>query len=287
MIKNSYNLKKFNIRSFSTSIKGVMKSVEISKFGGVEVLNINKNTPIPSPKPGEILVKVHATSINPIDINMRSGYTKAMLEKFVIMPIILGRDCSGTVVATGSEVWNIKVGDEVFAATHPFSNGCYAEYVALKESEVALKPKSINHTEAAFFPYISLTAWRALVDTANVQSGQKVLIHGGGGSIGSFSIQYLKNEVGCTVATTCSKEDIDKVKSYGADLVFDYRDSITGFDSQLHDYDIVLDIIGNSESERKSIKILKKAGHYMSLLGPLVKTIDNYGVFLGTFFRGN
>ena len=236
-----------------------MKAVVIEKYGSVDELKI-KEMPMPEIGDGDLLVEVYAAGVNPIDWKVREGRRRDVLElKF---PYIPGFDMAGIVKKVGSKVTRFQQGDEVFSRTDLARNGTYAEYVAVDETIVARKPENLTFEEAASIPLVGLTAWQALIDAANMKTGEKVLIHAGSGGVGSFAIQLTKAR-GSHAATTCSTRNIDLVKSLGADVVIDYTKE--EFSSLLRDYDIVLDTIGG-DIYRKSFTVLKKGGRVVSLL---------------------
>src|SRR6201987_6034547 len=168
-----------------------MKAIRIHGYGGPEVLQY-EDVAVPTPVAGELLIKVHAASVNPLDWKTRAGYLKGLFPH--TLPFILGWDVSGVVEAVGSGVTKFKKGDEVYARPDvtAHGNGAYAEYVVAKETETALKPKSVDHVHATTIPVGAVTAWRALFDAAGLKEGQKVLIHGAAGGVGSFAVQLAK-----------------------------------------------------------------------------------------------
>ena len=196
-----------------------MKAIRIHEFGGPEVLKLEE-VPRPIPAAGEVLIKVFATSVNPVDWKIREGQRK---EKFPVnFPLIPGWDVSGEIEEVGSDVKNFRKGDEVYSRPDPTKNGTYAEYVVVKANQVALKPKSIDHEQAAAVPLAGLTAWQGLFDYGQLQQGQKVLIHAASGGVGTFAVQFAKWK-GAYVIGTTSAENIDFVKQLGADEVIDYK----------------------------------------------------------------
>ncbi len=236
-----------------------MEAAYINHYGKLEQIQFGKQ-PKPTIQNDEVLVKVHAVSINPLDLRMVEGEFKAVLP--VHFPFILGNDLAGVIVEVGSEVHNFKVGDEVFAKTD--GQGCFAEYTSLKETSVALKPSNLSMTQAAALPLVALTAWQALVDIAKLKYGQKVLIHAGSGGVGSIAIQLAKY-LGASVATTTSAKNADWVKELGADIVLDYK--TTNFAEVLSDYDVVFDTQGG-ETLEQSLQVLKTGGTVVSIAGP-------------------
>lgn len=236
-----------------------MKAAYIDHYGSLEQIQFDEQ-PKPRIQSDEVLVKVHAVSINPLDLRMIEGEFKAVLP--VKFPFILGNDLSGVIVEVGSKVHNFKVGDEVFAKTD--AHGSFAEYTSLKSTSVALKPNNISMTQAAALPLVALTARQALVEIAQLQRGQKILIHAGSGGVGSIAIQLAKH-LGADVATTTSAKNADWVKDLGADIVLDYKKS--NFPEVLSDYDVVFDTQGGDTLEQ-SLQVLKPGGIVVSIAGP-------------------
>ncbi|ROM67386.1 NADPH:quinone oxidoreductase [Pseudomonas brassicacearum] len=219
---------------------------------------------LPDPEVGEdeVLVQVHAASINPLDAKIRSGEFKLILP--YSFPLVLGNDLAGVVVRVGPKVRRFKPGDEVYARPAEDRIGTFAELACVKEEALALKPGHLSMTQAASLPLVSLTAWQVLVETAKLKRGQKVLIHAGSGGVGTVAIQLAKH-LGAFVATTTSTSNVDWVKALGADLVIDYKQQ--DFASVLHDYDVVLNSLG-SDVLAKSLKVLKPGGQLISISGP-------------------
>ena len=236
-----------------------MKAIIIDQFGGKEQL---KEATLPKPIPGEnqVIVKLVATSINPIDWKLREGYLKAMLP--FEFPIILGWDAAGVIESVGEMVADFKVGDRVFARPETTNRGTYAEYTAIDSPLLAKIPNNISFEEAACVPLAGLTAWQCLFDFGKVKKDDKVLIHAGAGGVGTFAIQLAKN-AGAYVATTCGTHNVDLLKSLGADEVIDYKKQ--EFDTILSNYDFVLDSLGG-ESQYKCFSILKEGGKIASIV---------------------
>lgn len=238
-----------------------MKAYSISKYSKDDKMQL---VDIPEPNIGEneVLVAIHATAINQLDNKLKEGEFKLLLPyKF---PLILGHDFAGVVTKIGQKVNRFKVGDEVFARSADFHIGTFAEYIAVNENDLALKPKNISMEEAASIPLVALTAWQAFVDKAQLKKGQKVFIQAGSGGVGTIAIQLAKHW-GATVATTASANNFELLKSLGADVVIDYKTQ--DFETILKDYDLVL----NSQDEKtlsKSLRILKRAGKVVSISGP-------------------
>jgi NADPH:quinone reductase-like Zn-dependent oxidoreductase len=238
-----------------------MKAVRIHEYGGPEVLKY-EDAPKPQAGPGEVLIRVHATSVNPVDWKVRAGYLQQMMK--YNMPMIPGWDASGVVEAVGSGVTRFKAGDEVYSHTPISRDGTYAEYVAVGEPAVAFKPKSIDHATAAAIPLAALTAWQALYDAAKISAGQTLLIHGAAGGVGTFAVQFAKLK-GARVIATASKKNHEFLRSLGADELIDYN--TTKFEDVLHGVDAVLDTITGETMER-SWQVLKKGGILVSILEP-------------------
>ena len=219
---------------------------------------------VPDPAVGvhDVLIQVHATSVNPLDSKIRTGEFKLILP--YTFPLVLGNDLAGVVVRTGSAVKRFKPGDEVYARPPEDRIGTFAELIAVNENALALKPSNLDMAEAASVPLAALTAWQALVETAQVKKGQKVLIHAGSGGVGTFAIQLAKH-LGAYVATTTSTANVEWVKALGADVVIDYKQQ--DFANELRDFDVVLNSLGADVLE-KSIKVLKPGGQLISLSGP-------------------
>lgn len=219
---------------------------------------------LPDPDVGgdEVLIQVHAASINPLDLKIRSGEFKLILP--YSFPLVLGNDLAGVVVRVGPEVRRFKPGDEVYARPGEDRIGTFAELACVKEDALALKPSNLSMIQAASLPLVSLTAWQTLVETAKLKKGQRVLIHAGSGGVGTVAIQLAKH-LGAFVATTTSTHNVDWVKALGADLVIDYKQQ--DFESVLQDYDVVLNSQG-SDVLVKSLRVLKPGGHLISISGP-------------------
>jgi NADPH:quinone reductase-like Zn-dependent oxidoreductase len=238
-----------------------MKAFVIDRYGKKETGRIG-DVPEPDLRDDDVLVKVHAAGVNALDSKIRSGAFKLILP--YRFPLILGNDVAGTVVRVGARVHQFKPGDEVYARPDDDRIGTFAELIAIKASSLALKPKNLDMVEAASLPLVSLTAWQVLVETARLTKGQKVLIQAGSGGVGTIAIQLAKH-LGAFVATTTSTGNVAWVKALGADVVIDYKQQ--DFAAALHDYDVVLNSLGNDELD-KSLRILKPGGHLISISGP-------------------
>lgn len=269
-----------------------MRAIELNRYGERDVLTLNPYAPDPALGEGEVLIRLLATSVNPVDAVRRSGYGRRVFElRGAKLPVILGHDASGEAVAVGPKVTRFKVGDVVWSAPDAFRQGTYAECVAVRESEVDFKPESLTHEEAASLPYVALTTWSALVGTGAIEpgaaQGKKVLVHAGAGGVGSFAIQLLK-AWGAEVATTCSTANVDFCRTLGADHVVDYTNE--DYAAVLSDYDVVFDTLGYAmAAEMPSLSVLKRGGgaHYVSIVHQLLPSIDEYGLPLGLLRAGS
>ena len=238
-----------------------MKAFILDRYGSNDVVRAGE-MPDPELHYHDVLVQIHAASVNPVDLKIRDGKLKLILP--YRLPFILGNDLAGVVVRVGSGVRRFTPGDEVFARPDEDRIGAFAEFISIKEDAVAHKPKKLTMEEAASIPLIGLTAWQALVERANLKTGQKVLIHAGSGGVGTFAIQLAKH-LGAIVATTTSTANVEWVKRLGADIVIDYKKD--DFANILHDYDVVLDTLGGKTLE-KSVRVLKPGGKLISIAGP-------------------
>lgn len=237
-----------------------MKAFLIDRYGKHQ----GRLAEVPDPEPGihDVLVKVHASSVNQLDSKISKGEFKLILP--YRFPLIMGNDVAGVVVRVGSGVRTFKPGDEVYARPPDARIGGFAELIAIKESALALKPNNTSMEQAAALPLVALTAWQVLVETARVKKGQKVFIQAGSGGVGSIAIQLAKH-LGAFVATTTSTANVEWVKALGADVVIDYTQQ--NVENVLRDYDVVLNSLGPAELE-KSLRILKPGGQLISISGP-------------------
>ncbi len=238
-----------------------MRAVIVDRYGTPGTVRVGE---VPNPVVGarDVLVEVHAAGVNPLDVKIRAGEFKALLPYKV--PFLLGNDVAGVVLEVGSDVDRFSVGDEVYARPGKDRIGTFADVIAIDQDEVAAKPTSLTMTEAAALPLVALTAWQALVERANVQPGQKVLIHAGAGGVGTIAIQ-LAHQLGAEVATTVSTRNVDLVKNLGADVVIDYREQ--DFSTVLSGYDMVLDSVGGANLSQ-SFQVLRPGGLAVGIAGP-------------------
>jgi NADPH:quinone reductase-like Zn-dependent oxidoreductase len=221
-----------------------------------------EDAPIPTPGNGEVLIRIHAAGVNPADWKIREGLYPQMRK--YSLPFIPGWDVSGTVETKGAGVTRLNVGDDVYSRPDITRDGTYAQYIVVRETEVATKPRSIDHIQAAAIPLAALTAWQALFDGAGLKAGQTVLIHGAAGGVGTFGVQLARWK-GARVIGTASKRNQDFLRMLGADEVIDY--SATPFEEVVHDVDVVLDTIGG-DTQKRSWKVVKNGGSLVSVVGP-------------------
>ena len=243
-----------------------MKAIRIHAYGGPEVLKY-EDVPRPVPNDDDVLIKVIAAGVNPVDWKIRQGYMKDMFT----LPLILGWDVAGVIEEKGNKVTNLEIGQSVYTRPSLMRNGAYAEYIAVKASEVALKPESIDYIQAAAVPLAALTAWQSIFDLAHLQAGQKILIHAAAGGVGHYAVQFA-NWAGAHVIGTASAQNHEFLKSIGAHETIDYN--TTPFEDKVHDADVVLETIGG-EVWQRSWKVLKKGGIMVSTLrGPEAGGMD-------------
>lgn len=239
-----------------------MKAVRFHEYGPPDVLRY-EDAPRPEAAKNEVLVRVRAAAVNPIDWYIRAGHMRSF--RSYPLPMIPGWDFSGVIEQVGAEVQGWQTGDEVFG--HPnigSSSGAYAEYVAVPVGTFAHKPKTLDHLHAAAIPLAGLTAWQALFDHAKLKAGQKVLVHAAAGGVGTFAVQFARIK-GARVAATASAPHHALLKELGAEEVIDYN--TTRFEDVAHDCDAVIESVGGEVRER-SWKTLKKGGILVALLGP-------------------
>lgn len=238
-----------------------MKAFVVDQYKKRGALRLT-DQPMPEIKGTDVLVRIHATAVNLLDSKLRDGEFKLLLPYRT--PFVLGHDLAGTVVRTGAGVTRFKVGDEVYGRPRDHRVGTFAEFIAVDETDLALKPKNLSMIETASIPLVGLTAWQALVEVAKIQPGQKVFIQAGSGGVGTFAIQ-LARHLGATVATTTSTKNIELVKSLGADVVIDYKTQ--DFETMLSGYDLVLNS-QDTKTLEKSLRVLKPGGRLISISGP-------------------
>jgi len=235
-----------------------MHAVRIHSFGDANVLKM-EDIPLPEPKDNEIVVRVMAASVNPVDYKIRSGKYPAVRKDQ--LPKVLGRDISGVVERVGSKIGKFKKGDAIYAMLGSDIGG-YAEYALVTEDEAAKKPAQLDFVQAAAVPLAALTAWQGLFDQGGLKAGQRVLIHGGAGGVGHFAVQFAKAK-GAWVATTVSGQDIALARKLGADRPIDYKAET--FEDVVKDIDLVFDLIGG-DTQARSFAVLKDGGTLISTL---------------------
>jgi NADPH:quinone reductase-like Zn-dependent oxidoreductase len=243
-----------------------MRAVIAERYGGPDVLELT-DVPVPQTGPNGVLVRVHASSVNPVDWKLRQGLLSAVST--LRFPVIWGCDLSGVVEQVGSAVTLFKPGDEVYGFKHgkvaKTYRGTYAEYAVVPENALARKPAKLSHEEAAAVPLAALTAWQALVDLGGLQAGQRVLIHAAAGGVGVFAVQIAK-ALGAYVAATAGAKNQGFLGELGADLPVDYTRE--KFDEKLSGYDLVLDGVGQSVW-RSSLRVLRRGGKLLTLAVPI------------------
>ena len=234
-----------------------MRAVRIHQYGGPAEMRLEKIS-IPAPGEGEVLIKVFASGVNPLDWKIREGYLAEVIPH--TLPLTLGWDFAGEIAALGKNVSKWSIGDAVYARPDFSKNGAYAEYIVVSENEIAAKPKTLDWRKSAAVPLVTLTAWQALKDIGAVKQGDRILIHAGAGGVGIAAIQLAK-QAGATVYTTSSPRNIEFLKELGADEVIDYTQKDF---SRLENLDIVFDTMGGEILE-KSWATLKKGGSLVSV----------------------
>jgi NADPH:quinone reductase-like Zn-dependent oxidoreductase len=236
-----------------------MRAVRIHQYGGVDTLKLD-TIDKPTINDDDVLIQVNAASINPVDWKVREGYLQAFVP--YELPVTLGLDVAGIVTEVGADVTDIKVGDEVFSRPAIHRDGSYAEFIAVKAEEVALKSPKLDFSQAAALPLAGITAWQCLVDVADVQPGQRVLVHAGAGGVGHLAIQIAKAK-GAVVVATASASNQALLKELGADQAVDY--SKAPLAEQIDAVDIVLDTMGG-EIQQNSWALLKDNGILVSVV---------------------
>jgi NADPH:quinone reductase-like Zn-dependent oxidoreductase len=241
-----------------------MKAIRIHEFGGPDVLEL-EDIDVPQPAANQVLIKVYASSVNPVDQKIVAGESQAKFPtKF---PLTIGWDVSGVIEQTGKQVHGFRVGDEVYGRPFPTQNGAFAEYVVINADEIALKPTSIDHLQAAAVPLAGLTAWQGLFKFGQLAKEQRVLIHAASGGVGSFAVQFAKWK-GAYVIGTASADNISFIKQLGADEAIDYKNE--RFEEQVQDVDLVFDLIGG-ETQQRSLGVIKAGGRLVTTVMPEFK----------------
>src|SRR5713101_1171652 len=250
----------------------MMKAIVMHNYGGPDVLKF-EDVPRPEPKESEILVRVVATGVNPVDGMVRAGmFAKYAKTPF---PMIPGYDIAGIVEKTGTKIAKFKKGDSIYAYMSLKHGGGYAEYAVATKGEASPKPKSLTFEEAAAVPIVALTAWQALIDNAKLSAGQSVLIHGGSGGVGTFAIQIAKAR-GAKVFATASTANQDLLKQLGADVAIDYTKQ--KFEDVAKNVDVVLDCVGQDTLQR-SYGVVKKGGFIVTIVAsPAPAELEKHGI---------
>jgi NADPH:quinone reductase-like Zn-dependent oxidoreductase len=238
-----------------------VKAFVVDKYKKKGALRL-ANVPEPQLRDSDVLVRIQAAAVNLLDSKVRDGEFKLLLPYRT--PFVLGHDVAGTVVRTGAKAGRFKVGDAVYARPRDHRVGTFAEFIAIDEADVALKPRNLDMTEAASVPLVALTAWQALVEVGKVERGQKVFIQAGSGGVGTIAIQLAKH-LGATVATTTSAKNTELVRSLGADVVIDYNTQ--DFEKVLSGYDLVINS-QDTKTLEKSLRVLMPGGLLISISGP-------------------
>ncbi len=254
-----------------------MKAVRIHEYGGRDVLRY-EDAPMPEISDSEVLIRVIAAAVNPVDWKVREGYLKEMIQ--YEFPLTLGWDVAGIIEGVGKEVKGFLLGDLVYSRPELSRNGTYAEYVSVRADEVAYKPQTVSFAEAASIPLAGITAWEAVINHGEIKSGQSILIHAAAGGVGSLAVQLAKWK-GAYVYATASEKNYDLVKSLGANEIIDYRN--TRFQDLVKDVDVVFDTIGGQVQE-DSWSVLRPGGILVSIVQPPVEEkaleVDAIGKFV-------
>lgn len=253
-----------------------MKAIRLHRRGGTEAL-VYEDAPIPALRAGDVLVRVHAASISPAEFTWQIWETPDGRSR---LPLIPSHEVSGVVAVTAHDVRDLRVGDAVYGLTDFFRDGAAAEFAAVRAADLAPKPRSVDHARAAATPLSALTAWQALFDHARLAPGQRVLIHGASGGVGSFAVQ-LAAWRGAHVIGTTSAANVEFVRGLGADEVVDYVE--TPFEDAVRDVDVVLDTVGGATTER-SWSVLRRGGRLVTIVRPAAASWAEGRAASGTFF---
>jgi NADPH:quinone reductase-like Zn-dependent oxidoreductase len=258
--------------------RSTMMVWRVHEFGPPEIMKFERVSR-PEPGPGEVLVKVEVAGVGPWDGWIRAG--KSALPQ--PLPLTLGSDLSGEIVAAGPGVSELRVGEQVYGVTNPRFIGAYAEYAVASAGMVSTKPTSLTHVEAASLPVVAVTAWQALFDHAQLEAGQRVVIHGAAGNVGSYAVQ-LARQAGIQTIATVSTGDVAAVRNLGANTVIDYRTQ--RFEEEVRDADAVIDLVGG-ETQTRSFRVLRRGGKLITAVSnPDQQLAQRYGVG-ATFFLVN
>ena len=254
------------------TLPDTMRAARIHAYGPPDVFRVEQ-VPVPAPAPGEVLVRIHASSVNPVDCKIRAGNMRGVIWRRP--PLTLGMDFSGEVVACGAGATQFKVGDEVYASPDHKREGTYAQHMTVPQSQIALKPESMTHEQAASIPLVGLTAWACLVDHIDVQPDQRVLVQAGSGGVGTFAVQ-LARALGAHVISTCSARNIELVESLGAHQVIDYTNQtiLEGVDAPL---DGCLDAINDPEATAHMFQRCRKGARVAAITSGIPEATKKYG----------
>lgn len=256
-----------------------MRAALLRAYGPPEALAVAE-APEPEVGPNDVLVRVHAAGVNPVDTKIRAGYQRAIIR--LRLPAVLGMDVSGTVVRVGARVTDFSPGDEVWSSPHHARQGGYAELVAIRACEVAKKPTTLSHVEAASLPLVALTAWDALVRHGKLARGQRVLVQAGAGGVGTAAIQ-LARHLGAEVLTTASPQNHELVKSLGAAIAIDYRTE--RYEEVARGVDLVVDSLGGDDLAR-ALATVRRGGRIVGLMSGMPEAAKAYGPTLGALVAG-
>jgi len=252
-----------------------MRAWRVHEFGSPDVMTLD-SVPQPDPGSGEVLVKVAAAGVGPWDAWIRAG--KSALDQ--PLPLTLGSDLAGRIVAVGPDVSDLRSGDEVYGVTNPRFVGAYAGYALARATMISKKPSSLTSVEAASVPVVAVTAWQALFDQAKLEAGQTVLVHGAAGNVGAYAVQ-LAHRAGLRIIATAGAEDASFVRQLGADSVIDFKSQ--RFEEQVHDADAVLDLVGG-DAQVRSFQVLRRGGRLVSAVSaPDQQLAQRHGVTAGFF----
>jgi alcohol dehydrogenase len=253
-----------------------MRAMTLRAYGPPDVLH-EEDVPKPTPGARDLLVRVRAASVNPVDCKIRSGGQRNIIR--YTFPWVLGLDVSGVVESVGASVTGFRAGDEVWSTPTHRRFGTYAEYVCIDEHEASIKPKNLSHEEAASIPLVGLTAYQCIVEKGRLAKGQTVLVHAGSGGVGAFAIQLSKH-IGANVVTTCSAKNEAFVRELGADRVIDYTKE--SFADVLSDVDLVLDSVGES-AYAGNLRVTKRGGRISNITIDVPAHVERYGPFWSLF----
>lgn len=256
-----------------------MRAARIHEYGPPEVLRVEE-VAVPAPRPRDVLIRVCATSVNPVDWKIRSGGQRNVVR--YSLPWILGLDVSGVVEAVGSRVTRFRVGDEVWSSPIHSRPGAYAEKICVDERHAALKPKNLTHDEAASMPLVGLTAYQCIVEKGRLSKGETVLVHAGSGGVGSFAIQLAKH-LGARVVTTCSARNEAFVRELGADEVVDYTKQ--KIEDVVQNVDLVLDSLGEPAFD-SNLAVVRRGGRISNITVDVPSHVERYGSVLSIFTLG-